>query len=414
MNTSAVATASVFLNSRYVGLLHYTDGRGSFTYEDLVPDHPILGLRFEYNPDYGSRPEVSVPSWFANLLPERESGLRRLYSRQLGRSYVSDFLLLIYLGEDLPGAVRVRADGELSAEMAEALEAADTRKERRKMSFSLSGMQLKFSMLEVGDGFVLPEPGQFGDWIVKLPSDVYPSMPANEHAMMTWASSIGIDVPDHRLVPAERLQGLPDGLIDGNDLAYAVRRFDRTPMGRVHQEDFAQILDAIPAAKDRGSQELIGRVLLDECPPADFQEYIRRLVFCVVCGNTDEHLKNWTLRYPDTRSARLAPAYDLAAVTSYPRFRNDRLTLPIADLDETRLLEERHFRKFAEALGADMNETAAIVRETVERLRRTWAIISDDPQTPDFVREHVGGRVGYLPLMQALARALVPVILTES
>jgi serine/threonine-protein kinase HipA len=401
MSTNVVTRASVYLNSRYVGTLHYKGGRGSFNYEDLVPEHPTIGLRFEYNPDYGSRPEVSVPTWFANLLPERGSGLRKLYSRQLGRSEISDFLLLSYLGHDLPGAVRVEADGALPSQMVEALEIADADGRENKFSFSLSGMQLKFSMLQSADEFVLPDVGEYGDWIVKLPSDVYPNMPANEQAMMTWASAIGIDVPDHRLVTAEQLHGLPDGSIAQGDLAFAVRRFDRTRGGRVHQEDFAQILDAIPTAKDRGSHELIGRVILDECPVTDYYEYVRRLVFCIVSGNTDEHLKNWSLQYPYTRSARLSPAYDLEAVTSYSRFRNDRLTLPIAELDETRLLEVRHFEKFAETLGADVAETTATVRDTVRQLRSTWREVSNDPQLPEFVRDHIESRVGHLPLMQA-------------
>lgn len=400
MNTRTAARASVYLNNRFVGTLHYIDGQGSFRYEDLVPDHPILGLQFEYNPDYGSWPEVSVPSWFANLLPERGSGLRQLYSRQLGRSDISDFMLLLYLGNDLPGAVQVAPDDGLPTELAELLEAAKVEPKQRKPSFSLSGMQLKFSMLQDGDSFTLPIQGELGDWIVKLPSDVYPSMPANEHMMMTWASSVGIDIPDHRLVTAENLHGLPDGLIADGEHAFAVRRFDRTPNERVHQEDFAQVLDAIPAAKDRGSQEMIGRVILDECPVADFHEYIRRLVFCVVSGNTDEHLKNWTIQYPDTRSAHLSPAYDLSAVTSYPLFRHDRLTLPIAGLDDTRLFAVRHFENFAEILGGEINETAAVVRETVQRLRNTWPKVRDDPQMPEFVKEHVESRVRHLQLMQ--------------
>ncbi len=382
-------------------MLQHRGGRGSFKYEDLAPGHPILGLRFEYDPDYGSRPEVSVPSWFANLLPERGSGLRRLYSRQLGRSDISDFLLLLYLGHDLPGAVRIEADSALPSQMAEVLEIAATAGKKNEISFSLSGMQLKFSMLQSADEFALPHAGEFGDWIVKLPSDVYPDMPANEQSMMTWASEIGIEVPDHRLVTAEQLHGLPDGLIGEGDLAFAVRRFDRTHAGRVHQEDFAQVLDAIPAAKDRGSHELIGRVLLDECPATDFHEYVKRLVFCIVSGNTDEHLKNWSLQYADTRSARLSPAYDLEAVTSYSRFRNDRLTLPIAGLDETRLLEVRHFKKFAETLGADVDETTTIVRDAVRQLRNTWPQVSDDPYMPAFIKEHIDGRVRHLPLMQA-------------
>ena len=398
MNTRNIVRAAVFLNARYVGYLLHQNGFGTFTYEDLAPGHPVLGLQFEYNPDYGSAREVSVPTWFANLLPERGSGLRQLYARQLGRPDVSDFLLLAHLGQDLPGAVRVEVEGVLPAQMTEALARAAARRRTTKMSFSLSGMQLKFSMLKRGDTFAMPEPGGLGDWIVKLPSTVRSGMPENEYAMMTWASAAGINAPEYLLVPAERLAGLPDGVIDNNSLAFAIKRFDRTPAGRVHQEDFAQILDAIPAARDQGSQELIGRVIVDECPDSDFLEYIRRLTFCVISGNTDEHLKNWSMQYPDTRSPRLSPAYDLMAVTAYPTFRNDNLTLPIAGQPDTRYLKLRHFRQFAESLGADADLASAVVVDTVQELRRAWPAIGSDPHVPGFVTEHLRHRLDTLPL----------------
>jgi serine/threonine-protein kinase HipA len=400
MNTSIVARASAYLNDRYVGSLQYKDGYGSFKYEDLEPDHPVLGLRFEYDPDYASNPEVSIPKWFVNLLPERGSGLRVMYSRQLGRSDVSDFLLLMYLGHDLPGAIRVEADGALPVAMARALEKANVAQGGANISFSLSGMQVKYSMREDGEGFTVPAIGELGDWIVKLPSSAYPRLPENEYSMMTWASAAGIDVPDHRLVTGELLRGLPNGQIEKGEIAYAVRRFDRTSTLRIHQEDFAQILDLPPAQKDRGSQELVGEVLLNECPEIDFQEYIRRLVFCVVSGNTDEHLKNWSLRYPDMRSARLSPAYDLAAATSYPQLQYSKLTLPIAGQDDTRLITLRYFQEFSENLSTDVDVTTSVVRDTIQRLKVTWPTISNDPQTPEFVKEHVDNRVRYLPLMQ--------------
>jgi serine/threonine-protein kinase HipA len=313
---------------------------------------------------------------------------------------VSDFLLLMYLGNDLPGAVRVEAaEGGLPARMSETLDAARRREGRRKISFSLSGVQLKFSVRERDGEYVIPEPGELGDWIVKLPSDVYQEMPANEYAMMTWASSVGISVPEHRLIDLSQLKGLPDDLVNPGELGFAVRRFDRTQAGRVHQEDFAQVLDAIPSAKDRGSQDDIGRVLMQECPEADFWEYLKRLVFCVVAGNTDEHLKNWSLQYPGGHSARLSPAYDLVAVTAYPRFRRDTLTLSIASLNDTQLLRSAQFRIFAERLGADGDKATSVVQETADQLRRSWPDVSNDARTPEFVRQHIGERIARLPLM---------------
>jgi serine/threonine-protein kinase HipA len=398
MNTNVIYRANVYLADRIVGVIHYRSGRGSFDYQDIAPEHPILGLRFEYDPSYGSRREVSIPSWFVNLLPERESGLRHLYNRQLDRTSVSDFVLLIYLGNDLPGAVRVEADGPLPNEVAEALDSARMHDGTRKPSFSLSGMQLKFSMQQVGDRYLAPGQDEYGDWIVKLPSNTYAAMPANEHCMMNWAQAAGIDIPENHLVPTEQLDGLPAGVIGPGALAYAVRRFDRSPAGRVHQEDFAQILDALPGAKDRGSQELIGRVLLDECPESDFIEYIRRLVFCVLSGNTDEHLKNWTLRYRGGRTAHLSPAYDLSAVTAYERFHNDRLTLPIAGVDDTRLIEAGDFRRFARTLGTDEELVANTVQDTVRMMRATWPEIGSGATVPAFIRQHIDDRLEYLPL----------------
>jgi serine/threonine-protein kinase HipA len=396
---SSTARAAVFLNDRYVGALQYRQGRSSFKYEDLEPGHPVFGLRFEYDPDYGSRPEVSTPSWFANLLPERGSGLRRLYSRQLGRSDASDFLLLLHLGQDLPGAVRVAVDGALPAQMTAALEEAHATEARQKMSFSLAGLQLKFSMCADGDGFRLPGSDELGDWIIKFPSGVYPSLPENENVIMTWASHAGIQVPPHRLVSADRLHGIPDGLIDHSAVAFAVQRFDRGPSGRLHQEDFAQVLDALPAAKGIGSQNFIGEVVVQECSEADFEEYLRRLVFCIAAGNTDEHLKNWSLQYPAGRPARLSPAYDLVAVTSYSQYRNDTLTLPIAGQADTRILGIKHFRRFADELGADENSTATVVIDTVQRIIETWPLVGENAATPSFVREHIDQRLRTLPLL---------------
>jgi serine/threonine-protein kinase HipA len=397
---AAHAQAAVLLGDRRIGTLHYQGGRSWFRYEDLDPDHPVLGLRFEDNPGYGGHRLTGVPVWFANLLPERESGLRRLYNSRLGVRESHDFHLLIHVGEDLPGAVRVRPEGALPSDLSPQAAAAMGRP--GKLSFSLSGMQLKFSMSEVGrdEGFVLPEAGEDGDWIVKLPSQVHRSLPANEYAVMTWASLAGMDVPEHRLVRAERLAGLPEEIVDPDEYVFAIRRFDRVYGGRVHQEDFAQILDAQPFHKDRGSQELVGGVLAANCPPEDLDEYVRRLVFCVAAGNTDEHLKNWSVRYPDGRTPRLSPAYDLVGVTAYPAFRRDGLTLPLSGQADTRRLRRDHFRRFAGDIGIDEDRAADIVAETVDRLHATWQQVVAETPVPEFVTGHLEERLTSLPLLR--------------
>jgi hypothetical protein len=53
------------------------------------------------------RSSVGQPHWFANLLPEVGSGLRRYYMAQWRDRHLDDARLLLALGEDLPGAVTV-------------------------------------------------------------------------------------------------------------------------------------------------------------------------------------------------------------------------------------------------------------------------------------------------------------------
>ncbi|MFE9812161.1 type II toxin-antitoxin system HipA family toxin [Streptomyces sp. NPDC005548] len=390
--------ARVLLGDRKVGTLRYTQGRTAFEYEDLDPGHPVLGLAFEYDPGLANHEATGVPNWFANLLPERESALRKIYNQILG-GHVSDFLLLVYLGQDLPGAVRVEREGTLPNAMMEALEEAQEIPPKSSLEFSLSGMQLKFSMQENYGRFFLPSPGELGEWIVKLPNTVLPELPANEYLIMSWAAAIGIDVPEHRLIPLTAVSGIEEEYLEGGATAFAIRRFDRTATGRVHQEDFAQVFDVMPANKDRGQQEDIAQVLIDNCPQ-DFDEYLRRLVLCIAAGNNDEHLKNWSLRYADSRTPRLSPAYDMLSATAYRDFRRKGLTLPIAQQEDMRYISRDHFRRFAESLDFDTARVLGVVDEAAAQLRETFPSVAEATNAPAFLVAHLQERLNHLPLLR--------------
>ncbi|MFC3823854.1 type II toxin-antitoxin system HipA family toxin [Planomonospora venezuelensis] len=383
------------LGDRVVGELEQRAGRVSFRYMDRAPDRPVLGLHYEYNPRAVDKaPGGQLPPWFANLLPERESGLRRLFTAQLGLKSVSDFTLLTHLGQDLPGAVRVIGEDTPSEAPAE----DDTpHPGTQKMSFSLAGMQVKLSMVRTPTGFRYVGVG--GDWIVKFPSRSHDHLPENEHAMMAWAALAGIEVPEHTLVPIDALENVPAELTTLTGTAFAIRRFDRDSGLRVHQEDFAQIFGLLPYEKDRGQAEHVGLIIQRECPE-DLGEYIRRLAACVVMGNTDEHLKNWSLRYPDGRRRRLSPAYDFVSVMSYDAFQKDVLTLPPAGQPDTRHITLDHFRSLAQTIGADPDMVTETVRHAVTAMAGSWPQIEQDCPVPGFVAAHIGERLRSLPLIR--------------
>ncbi len=87
-----------------------------------------------------------------------------------------------------------------------------------------------------------------------------------------------------------------------------------------HIEDFAHVFGVYPEAKyRRASYGSFARVLWLEAGEGAVVEYTRRLVFNVLIGNADAHLKNWSLIFSDGRMPRLAPAYDLVGtVPSLP------------------------------------------------------------------------------------------------
>ncbi|MCO5997413.1 HipA domain-containing protein [Actinoallomurus rhizosphaericola] len=134
--------------------------------------------------------------------------------------------------------------------------------------------------------------------------------------------------------------------------------------------------------------------------PQDVEEYIRRLVAIVVMGNLDAHLKNWTLRYPDERTPRLSPAYDLVAVTAYPEFTDDRLAFGLGGGQSTRLITTEHFRRLATGIGYDPGAAAAIVKSMTERMADTWSHVRGSCPVPEFVAASVDSRLEHLPLMR--------------
>jgi serine/threonine-protein kinase HipA len=220
-------------------------------------------------------------------------------------------------------------------------------------------------------GLVIPAEGTGGSWIAKLPSQQFSGVPENEYSMMTIARAMGMDVPETQLLELDAIEGLPEGIGELKGRALAVRRFDRTDQGPVHIEDFAQVFGVIPDEKyRRASYRGVAAVLGVESGDADVAEFTRRLVFNTLIGNADMHLKNWSLIYPDGRSPRLSPAYDLLSTIAYIR-------------DESMALKYSRTRKMTELSKDELSHLAAkarlseklvldAARDAVSRFKDVW------------------------------------------
>ena len=373
----------VRLHGKPIGTLNrLSDDRVAFAFSrDYIDDPGRDTLSLAFKDDLGglltdhppTRPRL-LP-YFSNLLPE--GALRDYLARRAGVKSQREFFLLWALGDDLPGAVKVRpAPGRpIPGQATERVDqpSGDQPRDDRPFRFSLAGVQLKFSAVtETAGGLTIPVRGVGGSWIVKLPSPTFDRLPENEQAMMTLARRIGIDVPETRLLPVRDIANLPEGIGRFGDTAFAVRRFDRADDGSaVHAEDFAQVFNLYPEDKyGRASYRNICEVIWTETGEPGITEFIRRLVFNALIGNADMHLKNWSLLYPDGRTAALAPAYDYVSTIAY--LADDSMALKCVQSKEFSRFSMDELHSLADKAFLPHTIVLKTARETVDRFRVAW------------------------------------------
>ncbi len=326
-----VSVLNILLHGEHIGALTNVGyDRSLFSFNKSYIENatrPTLGLRFkdsfgELITEFKPTQTALIP-YFSNLLPEGH--LRDYLSGRAGVKSEREFFLLWALGMDLPGAITVTPDKDEAwpsdlDDRSEEIDGDIDKSLNGALRFSLAGVQLKFSAIsEASGGLTIPAKGMGGSWIVKLPSARFAGVPENEYSMMELARLVGMDVPSINLIDINDVGNLPTGIGEMQGQAFVIKRFDRLEDGNlVHIEDFAQIFDIYPKDKyKKANSANIAQVISAESDEKDIAELIRRLVFNTLIGNADMHLKNWSLIYPDRRSARLSPAYDFVSTIPY-------------------------------------------------------------------------------------------------
>ena len=339
-------------------------------YVEAYP-RPVLGQAFEDDLRASYFNRSRLPAFFANLLPE--GALRAMVERQIRGRGRHEIHVLAALGDDLPGAIRVALPEGAPPDSPEAdHEDQEHGGDAPRLRFALSGVQLKMSVWkDQGGGLVVPASGLGGNWIVKFAYLGLANVPENEHAMMTWAALAGLDVPRAELVQVETIGKVPARFRELGETAYAVARFDRAPHGRVHMEDFAQVLACYPDDKYDGmSYERFAALVFLLTGREGLDETLRRLVFMAAIGNGDAHMKNWSLLYPDGVTPRVSPAYDLVSTVAYPRL-DDVLALPLHRSRQWSDVSMVSFERIAGACGVPIPAVRDTVNETLDRIAAT-------------------------------------------
>jgi len=144
--------------------------------------------------------------------------------------------------------------------------------------------------------------GLEGGYILKPPVERFPEMPELEHLTMCMAKCFGISTAECGLIPLE----------DGR-LSFITKRMDRDGEAKLHMEDMCQLTDRLTEQKYRGSVEQVGKTILRYCsnPLFDALRLFEVTLFCFLTGNSDMHLKNFSLLHGPGGEVALSPAYDL-------------------------------------------------------------------------------------------------------
>lgn len=402
-----IAVLEVRLHGQPIGTLTRLPGdQVLFAFDDAYvadQNRPTLSLSFKdaigglitrFRPT-----QTRLPPFFANLLPE--GPLRDYLATRAKVNPEREFFLIAVLGRDLPGALEILPlDGVMPRDEDAAQPARSTSDTEfpQVLRFSLAGVQLKFSAVKSATGgLTIPADGAGGSWIVKLPSTKHQDVPENEFAMMELARRVGIDVPETKLVPINQISGLPAGVEVSGESAFVIKRFDRAAAGEhIHIEDFAQVFGIYPKRKyERASYRDIAEVLWTETGKAGVVEFLRRLVFNILIGNADMHLKNWSLIYPDRRTAALAPAYDFVSTITYTS--EDKLPVTFVDSKEFASVNGEQFERFASKARLPKKLTLDTMRETVGRFGEEWRD-SVSLSIPERVRRAIERHLPTVPL----------------
>lgn len=402
----------VFVGSVFVGRIVREGAAVAFrldpSYAAMRP-RPVLSLALEGRAlpvASETRPytERELPAFFRNVLPE--AALLERLLRELDAPTHREVDLLAHVGGDLAGDLRVTRDelrfaaphGHAPSHGGESPPGhAPVYLRPQPLRFALSGVQLKLSVLCVGARIAVPPYGVGGRWIAKFSWARYPGIVENEFTVMRWAQRAGLHVAEHALRDTRDFVGeIPDGIDVDRGRVLLLKRFDRThdgpALGRIHQEDFAQVLGVGPEHKYGLADGLfdeslhlatIAAVVRACCGPADSDEFLCRVAFAVLSGNGDMHLKNWSLYYPDGVTPRLAPAYDLLCTLQHAPH-NDQLALGLCDVYDRAMTEVSlsHFDQVADVIGEERGHVRAVITAFVRRALEAWNSVRAEPETP--------------------------------
>lgn len=257
--------------------------------------------------------------------------------------------------------------------------------ETTNKGFTVPGVQKKLSLHLVSDDSRKPRLTLVNyptGYILKPQVAEFEALPESEQLIMTMADMAGIST-------------VPHALIKGNKgLAYITKRVDRNLTGdkveMLAMEDFCQLDLRLTEDKYRGSYERCAKIIKQYSSRVgiDMAEFYIRLVFCFIVGNSDMHLKNFSLIETAEGSGEyvLSPAYDLLPVNA--NMPADKEQFALAMNGKKMNIRKGDFLKFADTCGIS-RQTAEKLIENLVKLTSKWIAMCDKSLLPDDLKDRL-------------------------
>ena len=260
--------------------------------------------------------------------------------------------------------------------------------ESTNRGFTVPGVQKKMSL------HLSTEPGRPRltlvdyptGYILKPQTELYEALPEAEYLVMQMARESGIAAVPFALIKMAGSSG---------PAAYITKRIDRVlptkkdpSLKMLAMEDFCQLEQRLTEDKYRGSYERCAKVVsrYSTRPGLDLSELFMRVVFSFAVGNSDMHLKNFSLIETAAGSGSyiLSEAYDMLPVNVIVPEDDKQLALTLNG--KKRGIHLNDFLRFAEVSGISREAAGKMVRKIVS-MKNRYLRMCDESYLPNHMKD---------------------------
>ena len=216
-------------------------------------------------------------------------------------------------------------------------------------------------------------------YILKPQVDEFKCLPEAEHLVMCMADATGISTVPHALIGSR------------DNPAYITKRIDRmigkSETKMLAMEDFCQLDLRVTADKYKGSYERCAKVIRKYSSNVglDLAELFMRIVFSFMVGNSDMHLKNFSLIETEEASNTyvLSPAYDLLPMNVI--MPEDTEELALALNGKKTHIRKKDFLIYAEQCGISKKSAEKMIYKIVS-MKSDYLKMCNSSLLPDYMK----------------------------